>query len=266
MTRDEIRHLQAQLNKVGALLKADGLIGGNTKRAVREARALAGLPPGEEVDSALLGWLDEQPAPSPDLPVRGVTFIAQEEVGGRAFYEAHTAMPHWPGVASGITIGVGYDLRFSEDIFEQDWGDKLPEELLAALRPHLGRRGSRAAAEALADFRVPWTTAWQVFIGRSLPPQVERTRGTYETLDRLPGLCRSVLVSLVFNRGASLQDDPGSDRRLEMRRIRGLLEQERLDEVPAQILAMRRLWPESRGLRDRREREADLWLEGLSSA
>ncbi len=266
MTEEDTKHLQALLNKTGALLEVDGRVGRNTHRAVRDARALAGLPPGEEADAALVLWLEEQPAPSSELPTRGVTFIAREEVGGRDFYEAHTAMPHWPGVESGITIGVGYDLRFSQEIFEQDWGDKLPDDLLAALRPHLGRRGSRADAEALWDFRVPWTTAWQVFIGRSLPLQVGHTRGAFRTLDGLPGLCRSVLVSLVFNRGTKLEDRPGEDRRLEMRRIRDLLEEGRLDEVPAQLRAMRRLWPGSRGLRERREREAELWLEGLNSA
>lgn len=266
MTEEEVRHLQTLLNKVGALLQVDGRSGRNTRRAIADARALAELPPGEEAEPALIRWLEEQPEPSPDLPSRGVTFIAAEEVGGRDFYERHTAMPHWPGGASGITIGVGYDLRFSQEIFEPDWGDRLPADLLAALQPHLGERGSREKAEALSNFRIPWTTAWQVFIGRSLPLQVGHTRSAYATLDRLPGLCRSVLVSLVFNRGGAMQDKPGKDRRLEMRRIRDLLAQDRLDEVPEQLLAMRRHWPDARGLRERREREADLWREGLALA
>jgi len=263
MTKEELKQVQALLNKIGALLEVDGLTGRNTRRAVSDARALAGLPPGEEADAALIQWLEEQREPSPDLPTRGVTFIAAKEVGGRDFYEAHTAMPHWPGVESGVTIGVGYDLRFSEDIFEQDWGDKLPAEILAALRPHLGKRGSEADAQALSGFRVPWTTAWQVFVGRSLPLQVQRTLGVYTTFERLPGLCRSVLVSLVFNRGTRLSDRPGKDTRREMRAIRDLLEADRLDEVPDQLLSMRRLWPSSRGLRDRRQEEAGLWREGL---
>ena len=225
---------------------------------------LAGLPAGEEADQALIDWLEEAADPSPDLPTRGVTFIAREEVGGRDFYEQHTAVPHWPGEASGITIGVGYDLRFSGDIFEGDWGDKLPDAALAALRPHLGKLGSEAEAGALAAIRIPWTTAWQVFVGRSLPLQVDRTKGVYTTFDQLPGLCRSVLVSLVFNRGTRLNDRPGTDTRREMGTIRDLLEGGAIDEVPDQLLSMRRLWPNSRGLRERREREADLWREGIS--
>ena len=264
MTKAEIERLQGLLNKVGGLLTTDGLIGRNTRRAVADARALSGLPGGTEADQALIDWLAAQAEPSPDLPTEGVTFIANEEVGGRDFYEAQATFPQWPGEQSGITIGVGYDLRFSADIFETDWGDKLPADVLAALRPHLGKLGNRAAAEALSGLRVPWTTAWRVFIGRSLPLQVVRTRGVYTAFANLPGLCRSVLVSLVFNRGTDLDDEPGSDRRLEMRTIRGLLQGGKVDQVPDQLLAMRRLWPDSRGLRERREREAALWRKGLA--
>jgi len=259
----KLEGLQALLNKVGGLLKVDGQTGRNTRRAIADARALAGLPPGEEADRELIAFLMAAPDPSPDLPTEGVTFIAREEVGGRDFYEAHTTMPHWPEGASGITIGVGYDLRFSEDIFEEDWGDKLPPAVLAELRPHLGAQGSRVEADALSHIRVPWTTAWQVFIKRSLPLQVERTRGTYPTLDRLPGLCRSVLVSLVFNRGTRLTDSPGKDTRREMRQIRTVLDEDRPEGVAEQLLSMQRLWPNVRGLRDRRAREAELWRKGL---
>ena len=264
MANEELRKLQGLLNKVGGLLVTDGLTGRNTRRAIADARLLAGLPAGEEADRELIDWLETQPDPSSDLPTRGVTFIAREEVGGRDFYERHTAFPHWPGERSGITIGVGYDLRHSSDIFEGDWGDKLPDETLAALRPHLGKLGSKAEADALSAIRIPWTTAWRAFIGRSLPKQVDVTQGAYTTFDQLPGLCRGVLVSLVFNRGPGMNDKPGSDRRREMREIRDLLERGKADEVPDQLLSMRRIWPNTKGLRDRREREAELWREGLA--
>ncbi len=264
MTRDEVRELQGLLNRVGGLLETDGLMGPATRRAIAEARELAGLPPGETADPALLDWLAAQPEPSPELPVKGVTFIAREEVGGRDFYDAHTAIPHWPGGASGVTIGVGYDLRFSADIFEGDWGDKLAPQALDALRPHLGKQGSQQDCDALVWIRIPWPVAWQVFTGRSLPPQVTKTRRAYDRLDSLPGLCRAVLVSLVFNRGSRLHDSPGKDTRREMRRIKELLEADDLDAVPEQLISMQRLWPNARGLRERRAREAALWREGLA--
>src|SRR5690349_10373446 len=112
MTSSEIRRLQELLNKVGALLELDGINGRNTKDAIAEARIQAGLNPGNIADPELIAWLRTRPDPSPDLPVRGVTFIAKEEVGGRAYYERYSARPNWPGEESGITIGVGYDLRY----------------------------------------------------------------------------------------------------------------------------------------------------------
>ena len=266
MTRAEVIHLQELLNKVGGLLVTDGDLGRNTRGAIVDARALARLPASGAVDQALMRWLDAAPDPSPDLPTRCVTFIAREEVGSRDYYERYTAVPHWPGEASGITIGVGYDLRFSDDIFEADWGDKLTSEARAALAPHLGKRGGKAAAEALSGIRILWPMSWQVFVGRSLPGQVSKTRQTYPTFAQHPALCRSVLVSLVFNRGGRLDDRPGQDTRREMRAIRDLLDLNKIDEVPEQLLSMRRVWPNSRGLRERREREAALWREGAGQA
>lgn len=264
MTEIEVERLQRLLNKTGGLLELDGVMGQATRQAIREARVLAGLPPGDDADSALLRWLDSAPEPCPQLPTEGVTFIAREEAGGRDFFESQTAFPHWPGEFSGITIGVGYDLRFTADTFERDWSDKLSQREITALRPHLGEPGSAAAAADLSWIRVSWGAAWQVFVGRTLPLQIDTTANAYESLDQLPGLCRSVLVSLVFNRGPSVTDAPGSDRRAEMRHIRDLLAADRTTEVADQILAMRRLWPNSRGLRERREREAELWRRGLA--
>ena len=262
MTKDEIRHLQELLNKVGGLLKPDGLTGRNTRRAIADARRLAGLPEDGGADDALIAWLKVQPDPSPDLPTEGVTFIAREEVGGRDFYEKTAARPAWPGEASGITIGVGYDLRFSADIFEADWGDKLPADQLKALRPYLGKLGSKAEAKALKEIVIPWTTSWQVFTVRTLPNFVTLTRAAFPGFDDLPGLCRSVLVSLVFNRGASF-GSPTSSKRREMRNIRAHVANRDFGAVPDEFLSMRRLWPNSKGLRKRRETEAKLWKKGL---
>lgn len=264
MTEDEVRHLQSLLNKTGGLLVADGQSGPATRRAVADARALAGLPGPDEPDPALLAWLEARPDPSPDLPTEGVTFIAREEVGGRDYYDAHCAQPSWPGTASGITIGIGYDLRFSADIFDADWRDKLDDAGYQALLACLGRPGSASEAARLAAIRIPWEASWQVFLARSLPREVTATRGAYPGFDGLPGLCRATLVSLVYNRGAGFDDPPGEDRRKELRAIRALVSAGDLAAVPAQLLAMRRLWPSASGLAGRRAREAALWRKGLA--
>lgn len=264
MTTAEIKRVQELLNKTGGMLEPDGVLGPATRQAIRDACELAGVPVSDEVGDRLLRWLEKHPEPCPELPTEGVCFIAREEAGGRDYFESHTAFPHWPGEFSGVTIGVGYDLRFTVETFERDWGDKLGRREMSALREHLGLPGSAAAVAELDWIRISWGQAWQVFTGRTLPLQIDTTTRVYETIDRLPGLCRSVLVSLVFNRGPSITDDPGSDRRAEMRRIRDLLQAGRADAVADEILSMRRLWPNSRGLRERREREAELWRRGLA--
>lgn len=262
MTKTERKKLQKLLNKTGGLLEPDGLTGRNTKRAISDARRLAGLPVRGGGDDALLAWLKAQPDPSPDLPTEGVTAIARDEVGSRDYYEKTAAKPHWPGGASGVTIGVGYDLRFSVQIFKTDWADKLTPEAFDALSPHLGKQGSKAKADKLSWIVVPWTTSWQVFIARSLPSYVNRTRRAFPGFDDLPGLCRSVLVSLVFNRGASFTDTSNKNR-LEMRNIRDHIAAGDLAAVADEILSMRRLWSNNTGLPARREREAKMWKQGL---
>jgi GH24 family phage-related lysozyme (muramidase) len=73
-----------------------------------------------------------------------------------------------------------------------------------------------------------------------------------------------MLVSLVYNRGTAMADSPRKpgDRK-EMREIRDAVAAGRLASIPAALRAMKRLWPEGSGLRDRREREAKLFEEGL---
>lgn len=77
--------------------------------------------------------------------------------------------------------------------------------------------------------------------------------------ETLPPLCFGALVSLVYNRGASVK----GDRRVEMAAIRDLIRAGTLAEVPDQFRKMKRLWPTVEGLRDRREKEACLWEGGL---
>jgi len=69
-------------------------------------------------------------------------------------------------------------------------------------------------------------------------------------------------VSLVYNRGPEMS----GDRRREMKAIQVHLAAGDFSEVAVEIEAMKRLWPNSRGLRDRRDREAGLWRKGLEEA
>jgi peptidoglycan hydrolase-like protein with peptidoglycan-binding domain len=113
---------QGLLNRNGAILDPDGDFGKGTETAVREFQAAAGLPDSGTIDAATWQRLRALPEPSPDIPTRAVSFIAREEVGSRGFYDAQCARPTWPGGASGVTIGVGYDLGYQAG-FAADWSD-----------------------------------------------------------------------------------------------------------------------------------------------
>ena len=259
----DVERLQGLLNKAGALLTVDGDFGPGTERAVKEAQKLAGQPASGVADDALWFWLQAQPEPSPVMPVEAVTFLVAEEVGGRAFYDRHAAFPHFPGEASGVTIGIGYDLRFHDAAeLERDWGAVLSREAMARLKVHVGKKGSKAAVDALRSIQIPFPAAWKVFTAESLPKYVDKTRKAFPGFDGLPPLARGALVSLVYNRGASMD----GDKRREMRAIRDHIAAGRFDAVPAEFESMKRLWPGNRGLRTRREKEAALWRKGFAGA
>jgi hypothetical protein len=261
----DVIEAQNLLNWNGALLDPDGSFGNSTEGAVREFQIACRIPVTGIIDVATWKGLRAQPEPSPDIPSRAVSFIGREEVGSRRLYDLKQR-PTWPGGASGVTIGVGYDLGY-QTTFEADWSGLLTAQQLSALKRWIGVRGQGASAgpPALADIAIPWNAAWTVFIGRTLPQNVSDTRSAFIQSAKVPRLCFGVLVSLVYNRGTSMIDsvsNPGS--RKEMREIRDAVATGRLSDIPAALRAMKRLWPEPNGLRDRREREAELFEIGLS--
>jgi hypothetical protein len=263
-----VMEAQDLLNRNGAILDSDGAFGKGTEDAVREFQAAAApsLSVTGVIDDATWQALRALPEPSPDIPVRAVAFIGREEVGGRALYDLSVCRPTWPGGASGVTIGVGYDLG-QEGTFEADWSDVLPAEHIAALKPWLRVQGQSAAAglAQLKDIVIPWRATWEVFIRRSLPDQVRTTRSVFDGWEAMPRLSLGALVSLVYNRGPRMSDslhDPGD--RTEMRAIRDAVAAGRFADIPAQLRSMQRLWPVGNGVRDRREREAQLFEAGLA--
>jgi len=268
--------LQTGLNKVGSMLVPDGDFGPGTERGVLYAQDVANQPATGVAEPALWDWLDLQPRPYDKLHTNGIAFIAKEETGGLQYYDMVTRWPHYPGHASGITIGVGYDLRFnSKEDFRATWGPYLPPATFDELSRDIGKKGSKSRATELKNtgIEVPFKWAWPVFIALTLPRFHHNTASIYPSLDRLPDLCRSVLVSLVFNRGSSL----AGSRRRELKEIQRMLvsadkanltkshKKSILAEVEDQILSMKRLWAPGSGLIKRRQAEANLWREGLSA-
>ena len=174
-------------------------------------------------------------------------------------------MPTWPGGASGVTIGIGYDLGYNTaEGFRKDWGEYLPKKSLDTLAVQTGKRGSRASSipRNLSHIKVPWDAAEAVFKTRTLPRFIELTKKTFPGSENLHPDAFGALVSLIYNRGSSVV---GSTR-VEMANIRKAC----LGEIPgvvdlpsyiaAQIRSMKRIWKYRNlsGLLVRRDAEADL--------
>jgi hypothetical protein len=194
-----------------------------------------------------------------NLSARGIKAIIGWETGGEKYYDRN---PEWPGEQSGITIGVGWDLGHTPATeTSRAWGPHLDGSTMAAFVGVSGHRGE-AAQTRLPHVRhliVPWAAALSVFEDVTLPTWYLRTLRIYPQAEELPGDCTAALVSLVFNRGPNLS----GDRRREMLRIQELLRVNEPQHIPEQLRAMKRLWPESRGLRRRRDEEAQLFESGL---
>lgn len=204
--------------------------------------------------------------------------VIRYESGGRAYYEQTIkARPHWPGVASGITIGFGWDLGWhTRAELDRAWRPRLGDAATDRLATALGLRAvepDRAAkvarlkslVRALADIRIPWETAEAVFDTETVPVEIARTERVLPRTDELPEDCFGALVSLVFNRGAAGFYST-APRYSEMRAIKEHMQARAFERIPAELRAMKRLWPESPGLQARREDEARLFERGLAAA
>ena len=185
--------------------------------------------------------------------------------------EGFSTTPYWPKGASGVTIGFGYDVGYvSRDEFISDWGAHFSPADLAALLAcvHLTGAAAQAALGAVKTIKVGKAFARSVFIDRSMPKAETRASQAFPRISELADNAYSALVSLVFNRGGSMQDQPGDalKRRKEMRDIRDALAsntlsmQQKLKSIAASLRSMKRIWAGQglAGLISRREEEAKL--------
>jgi hypothetical protein len=188
---------------------------------------------------------------------KSLDLIVQFEIGSRARYEKLYARPTWPGGESGVTIGIGYDLGFtSKQQIEADWSPFLEAPERAALAAVQGAKGAAAGqlARGLRHIDIPLAAAEPVFYASTLPRFARITRDAFPGVEQLPLDAQGALLSLVFNRGASCT----GERRTEMRAIRDELSHGgSLARIAEQFVCMQRLWPDTRGLCERRVREAD---------
>src|SRR5262249_11269948 len=158
--------LQRGLNKLGALLLIDGDFGPGTRDAVADARVSLQQPGPPEADDQLQSALAARADAFPPLTAAGVTFIARLEVSSPSEYRRRYKRPVWPSDKSGITIGIGCDLKFypDEQKFDADWGDRLAPGTLARLAGVIGQTGSPALLARVADVEISLADAVAVYI------------------------------------------------------------------------------------------------------
>ena len=159
----------------------------------------------------------------PQISDKALNLILKYEVGGgESYYNRFLYRPIWPGLNSGVTIGVGYDLGYNNlQSFKASWTGKLSTQDIIRLARALGVKG-RSAKELIPgvkDIKISWEHALSVFKSHTIPIFADQTNRVFPGADRLHPDAYGALLSLVFNRGADLS----GSRRIEMARIRTLV-------------------------------------------
>lgn len=203
-------------------------------------------------------------------------------------FEGISSVPDWPGGASGVTIGIGYDIgQNTAATFRSDWRDELKPENLKRLSAFAEIRGYSKllefglfrpdesegrvrgrAIKLLTDIRIAPESAFRVFDALTVPRYLSLARKAFPGFDALPADAQGALVSLVFNRGAAMgvRNTASWESRREMRAIQTAIGVAMLDmngaleQIAEQIRSMKRLWVGKGldGLLRRRDAEAAL--------
>ena len=241
-----------------------------TARAFREryAAIIQGI---ESLESSLT---KRKPPSKTELSKFAVDTIIQLEVSSEQMYTAHYQGPEVPGVYSGVTIGIGYDIgQITPEFFKEAWQGLIPDGVIERLSKACGKIKDSAieVAQSLGDVKIPWQVANEQFMDRTLPLYVADTEDAFKNTAKLHADSLGALVSLIYNRGTSFStfNSRGEDTRPEMRNIRDLMADMKFSEIPDQFRAMKWVWDKdhgnySRGVLERRDTEADLFAHGLA--
>ena len=207
------------------------------------------------------------------LNKKSLDLILEFEVGGgENYYNKFLKNPTWPGEQSGVTIGVGYDTGYvNKSEFANDWKD-LPQKDFDRLYKIVGTKGIAAKdlIRGLKDITIPWDLSLKVFNNKTVTKFYNLARETFPNFDNLPEDAKGGIVSLVFNRGASLE----GERRKEMKNIKDIIaksknfDKQNLLEISEQIRKMKRIWiggSIEKGMSRRREAEAKIIEESLNN-
>ena len=241
-TKERIKRIQSHLGLV-----ADGIIGPNTLTALENVLFNESQREASGEHFSLI------------VSKKGLQQIVKQEISSAAYYRKFLSHPIWPGGASGIAIGIGYDLGYNTgQQIRNDWSGKLCEIDLEKLVAVSGFKSdaARTALKNVQTILIPLETAQSVFYETMLSRYAAATAKIYPGVQALHPNAQAALLSLVYNRGTSLN----GPRRKEMAAIKDLVAQQDYGGISQEIRAMKRLWEKKGldGLLKRREREAKL--------
>lgn len=187
--------------------------------------------------------------------------IVREEVSSEAAYRKKYMRPVDPGGQSGVTVGIGYDLKHHTPAqIRADWKGRVSSAMIEDMATVSGEDGT-SYTKINKSVSIPWEAAISEFEDVELPRWEAKTARALPNTGMLSPDSFGALVSLTFNRGPSFSTK--GERYNEMRAIRAAMQAEDFDQIPAHFRTMKRLWPAQAGLRKRRDTEAALFTKGL---
>lgn len=186
--------------------------------------------------------------------------LKYEVGGGKAYYDKFLSKFTWPEGASGPTIGIGVDCAYYtpeelKKIF--NFLSQSEIELITKASGKTGQRGKEyTKVLRKSNITVKWEDAIKIFEKLTWPKFTKLAEKTFPGLDQLCDNAYGAIVSLVFNRGTSLN----GDSRLEMRNIKNLVPKKNYKGIARELRKMKRIWEGKGldGLLERREAEAKL--------
>lgn len=239
-TSDRIKRIQQYFK-----LEPDGIIGPATLTAI-EDRLFDESDQSEENHSLIISSV-------------GMQQLVQHEIVSKNYYNKFLKHPIWPGGASGITIGIGYDLGYNRAAqVQRDWLGKVSDADLEKLKKVVGLKADKAKKQLhrVKAVEVAFEKATEVFSDSTLPRYAAATRKAFPGVEKLHADAQAALLSLVYNRGTAMS----GSRRKEMAAIKPLVLQQDYDGIAQEMLSMKRLWQGKGldGLLKRRDDEAAL--------
>lgn len=180
-------------------------------------------------------------------------------------FEGCPPNPEWPGGDSGITLGYGCDIGADPSSLSP-WENVLTADDYRKLEAVRGLTGQEArnALPTVNAIIIKKADAESIFETYTLVNEIAKTLKAFPGSGQLPPDSLGALVSVVYNRGTSMD----GERRTEMRMCRDAIAagQDQWPEVVVQIAKMVRLWPgepTASNLSGRRLAEAALFARGL---